>query len=183
MPKKYTELEDQFLKDYPDSPIKELAEALGRSISSIKSRRQKIGISKTKEELYHVDGEGNKVPEDKKYCPKCNKVLPLDDFYRSATGTKGRYYICKSCSREKAKIKFAKKKNGIQETTDKKKELQEKIKDEIFLCPYCKKEKKGSEFGVYGTVKKGIKRASYCRECEIKKDSERRLKVLKEKGY
>lgn len=183
MAKRYTELEDQFLRDYPDTPIKELADALGRSVESVRSRRLRIGVAKSRDQLYNVDANGNKVPDDMKYCPTCKRVLPLDCFYKAKKGTKGRYGTCKECCHEESKLKHAKQKNKIEETNNLKKELQEKIKDQIFVCPSCKQGRKGSEFGVYGTIKTGIKKASYCRQCEIERDAKRRLKVLKEKGY
>lgn len=183
MAKKYTKLEDQFLIDYKDAPIKELADALDRSELSIKSRRKRLGLTKTWEELYYLDKEGNKIPEDMKLCPRCEKVLPLDSFYKSKHGTKGRFGICRECAHKENILKHAKNKNKIDETTRLKKELSEKIKDEIFICPSCKEKRKGSEFGVYGTAAKGVKKASYCRKCEIERERQRKLKILKEKGY
>lgn len=156
----YTEEEDQFLRDYPDEKVSELAKMLDRSVLSVKSRRVRLGIKRTS------------VPEGMRKCTKCEKILPLENF------TVGQYR-CKECSRKKNKLA------KLNKLSKQKEDLIQEIKDKEYTCPLCKNVKKGSEFSIVKIKNNNkqekyyYKRFTYCKECQRKKAQEAELKAIK----
>lgn len=150
----FTEEEDQFLRDYPNEPIKDLANALNRSYQSITSRRSRLKIS-TKES----------VQEGYKKCSRCHKILPINKFYRNQGW-------CKNCTKE------YKQQVTVLQSAKARKRFIDEIKDKMFTCSRCKKEKRGSEFSIQKKKNKtndySYYRNGYCKKCcsQINKEFE-----------
>jgi hypothetical protein len=72
-----------------------------RSARSREARR-------TKPRVYRRPPADLKVPADHKWCPDCNRVLPLDEFVRTVRTSSGYHAYCKPCHNKRGKVSRAK---------------------------------------------------------------------------
>ena len=172
--KRYTDIEDQFLLDYPDAPIKELAEALGRTTKSVIARRGRLGIPKNKPQL----------PEGMAKCSRCKQILPKSDFSKAKTKKNKIGCYCKKCDAQRTRERKLRALNNI---SKEKEEFANKIKDKLFVCPSCNKEKPGSDYFIIAQKENGkivkFRRAAYCKECNKEKTLKYNKETLINKGY
>lgn len=143
--KLWTEEEDAFLiREYGKSDTKEIAEALGRPISGVRSRAARLKLTVKCE-------EPEDIPDGYKYCIKCQRVFPLDSFWNRKDSKDGKRRECIECCSKKArekrdKIKDEKIKQQIFETNRELIEKTEWKNSQTFVCKECGKELPGTNF-------------------------------------
>lgn len=85
---RWTEEEKNFLKThYPTVPTVELAQALGRSPSSVQTKAHALNIFK----IQRIVGD------NERYCPHCKQVLPKTKFSKNRWKSSGVETYCRTC--------------------------------------------------------------------------------------
>lgn len=90
--------------------------------------------------------EGTEVPEGMKFCPGCQRILPLDDFHKSSSVRNGRQSRCKEC-----RAAYQRAKTNPPRTEGKK------------TCSQCGRTLSVSEF--HRNKARGDGLCSWCKEC------------------
>lgn len=161
---KWTKEAELFLTMYyPTHSNEELAEELGTTEKSIRAKAKRLGLRK----LF------NMVPEGMKRCPRCEQILPKEEF---------RSGYCRPCRNEiqrERKIKEAQEEINKNIENDDKLHMQIKSATEklIYTCSICGQEKLGSEFIYDSRVKK---RESRCKQCKNERRKESKIRLIKE---
>lgn len=87
-----------------------------------------------------------------KDCPKCRRVKPRSDFYRSKHASDGLYSWCKDCCKHKNQAQYRRKVAKI------------KVVPEFKTCPLCETNKPSADFWKAKGNRDGL--STYCRTCE-----------------
>lgn len=167
----WTEEMDNFLRNYPDLEIKELAEELEISETAVLRRRKLLGVKSTLKILREQVKEGEAL------CTACMEILPLDAFFRNKSNNNKSSSYCKECSNIKTKAAIVKRDREKKEAALK----IEKYKNASYKCCACKEVKSGEDFyynSVNGT------RDRRCKICKTELSKQNEIKRIKEgKGW
>lgn len=174
----WTKEEIQFVTEYFNNyPIKEIATEINRSTKEVNDLAKKLGIVTII------------LPEFKK-CKDCNKVKPLKDFYRRSSSklnsdNNRRNSYCKTCDgirrRNNAILKKLKIKMSKVLEKEKLAEILKKDTENIYFeCISCGGKKIGKDF-YFDSYK--LKRFNICILCYLKKQKDKELKKVLERGY
>lgn len=172
--RKWTEEEEEYLrKVYTEYSNSELAEALDRNVSQIKTKLGIMELTRQKE----------KLPDGVKRCTKCKEVKDFSEFNKSSISKDGHEFYCRECVSLMAREYRMKKiidSNISMEVEDSNNKLIEKkileSENQLFKCTVCRESKKGSEFAISrGRLNNGCRHTT-CKACDRERSITRVLK-------
>lgn len=162
-------INNQIIKHYATADIEELAKKLGITVANLRVKARRLGLARQ---------FSNDIIDDAfKYCPHCQRTLPLADFNKDKYQRSGYDYYCRTCRNIKKMNKLRgyekpeakepvqiqpknlafnvdKKPNPVIETPDGKK---------LLKCKSCGTEKHLDEFHKDSRNKSG--RKNFCKTC------------------
>ena len=169
MVKRWTKEEEEMLtKIHHLYTVKELAEIFQVTKNSIAQKKCRLGLKYEKEN----------IQEGYKKCWYCKEIKTIDNFWLQAKQNDGYQTMCKQCK----KIYEANRKMK-EEVANKNKKLNdyvERNKNTKFYCEKCNEEKKISDYYLQVTNRGVYKR---CKKCADKKNTEKKLERIKDRGY